>query len=106
MRLVLIALIALALPLSTFLAGGNHAQVHAADHVIEHQLSEAPCAQDHAVDSDCAAISSCPVCVLRHHDAGAGFALATPGSVFPRTGPVVGQSPAPDIQPPRPSVAV
>jgi hypothetical protein len=107
-RLGLLLLIAFALAVLPVLTGEHHAATHEAQFSFDHtHLADLePCTQDHAVDGDCAAISNCPVCVVRHHDADAGFALATPGSVYPRTGPEAGQSPAPDIQPPRSSVAV
>lgn len=108
MSLGLLFLIALALAVLPVLAEEHHAATHDAhvsfDHT--HSIDLEPCTQDHAVDGDCAAISSCPVCVVRHHDTGASVALAIPGFGFPRTSPETGQCPAPDIHPPRPSVAV
>lgn len=107
MKLGLLFLTLLALAVLPVLAGEHHAATHdghvSFDHVQSIDLE--PCTQDHAVDSDCAAVSSCPVCVIRHHEAGARLVASISGTGLLQTSPKTGQSPAPDIHPPRPSVA-
>lgn len=107
MKLGLLFLIALTLAVLPVLAGEHHAATHDAQVTFDHTYSIdlEPCTPDHAVDSDCAAVSSCPVCVIRHHEASARLVLSVSGTGLLPTGPKTGQSPAPDIHPPRPSVA-
>lgn len=107
MRLGLLFLIALALAFLPVLGVAHHAAAHEAHASVDHghPVDLEPGTQDHAVDSDCAAISGCPVCVVRHNDAGARVAHENPGSLFFLMGPEQGQSPVPDPQPPRPSLA-
>jgi hypothetical protein len=103
----LLFLFVLVLAVLPVLAGEHHAATHN-DHAgfeHSHAIDLEPCTQDHAVDGECAAISSCPVCVIRDHDAGARVGVENPGSIIRLTRPERGQNPAPDIHPPRPSVA-
>jgi hypothetical protein len=106
MRLVVLMLIALALSLLPILAGDHHAQAHAGEHGIEHQLVEAPCAQDHGNVPDCAALGGCPVCVIRGQFDGPAVMPEGFDWTSPATAVAFGHSPAPDIHPPRSSVAV
>jgi hypothetical protein len=96
-------LIALALVLLPIVAGDHHAEAHGAQSSVEHIHSIDPehCTQDHALDGECAAISSCPVCVVRKQDAGKGASPETFNANFFQPGPVRGNRVTPDTDPPR-----
>lgn len=106
-RLGLLVLMAIALVLLPVISGEHHARTHVDQVSVEHvhAADQQPCTQDHAADADCAAMSNCPVCTLRHTKDNLAAPPPDRGFVAAMIDRNVGYLTIPDIRPPRISVA-